>query len=406
MRSFAVVAVFCLISYTTGAPQFRESPRSISDGPIVRNGNQGSSIKTAFGTFPITFSNGLTEQDRALYLPIMKALLKVMETNRPAPEDVNTLLILTRDLLKKVPKGQSIPTLGFGSAFSQFGLDGIKNMGLPETGDIIINIGNQPHIKTSFGAFPLSDVSLMTEEERERFLPATRTFLSILEKDNADPNDINLLLEQSQKLGSFIPESGVKNVAAQPLEAFPAVPTRNAGINTFVGTFPLSNTNGLTPDLRATYLPIMTALLKVMEEDKPAPEDINTLLILTRELIEKIPEGGDSKLGLGSSFGGIDGFTEVLPKTGDLIVYIRDKPYIRTQWGSFPLSENNLMTREERDQFLPVTRTFKSVLEKDNVDIAEISQLLEQSKGLANLVPDNLLGRLGGGLGLGGLLNG
>ena len=83
----------------------------------------------------------------------MKALLKVMETKTPAPEDVNTLLILTRDLLKKVPKGQAIPTLGFGSAFGQFGLEGVENMGLPETGDIIVNIGNEAHIKTIFGRY-------------------------------------------------------------------------------------------------------------------------------------------------------------------------------------------------------------------------------------------------------------
>ena len=74
--------------------------------------------------------------------------------------------------------------------------------------------------------------------------------------------------------------------------------------------------------------------------------------------------------------------------------------------GTFPLSENNLMTEEERAQFLPATRTFKSVLEKEDVDIDELSQLLDQSQELANLIPDNLIGRLGGGLGLGGLLNG
>ena len=78
-----------------------------------------------------------------------------METKTPAPEDVNTLLILTRDLLKKVPKGQAIPTLGFGSAFGQFGLEGVENMGLPETGDIIVNIGNEAHIKTIFGRYTL-----------------------------------------------------------------------------------------------------------------------------------------------------------------------------------------------------------------------------------------------------------
>ena len=55
----------------------------------------------------------------------MKALLNVMEQKKPAPEDINTLLMLTRDLLKKIPEGQSLPSLGFGAAFGGFGLEGI-----------------------------------------------------------------------------------------------------------------------------------------------------------------------------------------------------------------------------------------------------------------------------------------
>ena len=73
--------------------------------------------------------------------------------------------------------------------------------------------------------------------------------------------------------------------------------------------------------------------------------------------------------------------------------------------GTFPLSETNLLTAEEREQFLPATRTFASVLGKENVDPEEISLLLEQSRELSTLIPDNLIGRLGGGLGLGGLLS-
>ena len=45
-----MVALFCLISYTAGAPQFRETPRRISGGPVVKDvENQGPSIQTAFG---------------------------------------------------------------------------------------------------------------------------------------------------------------------------------------------------------------------------------------------------------------------------------------------------------------------------------------------------------------------
>ena len=71
--------------------------------------------------------NGLTLEQRDQYLPVMKALLNVMEQKKPASEDINTLLILTRDLLKKIPEGQSLPSLGFGAGFGGFGLEGIKN---------------------------------------------------------------------------------------------------------------------------------------------------------------------------------------------------------------------------------------------------------------------------------------
>ena len=46
----------------------------------------------------------MTPQQRAQYLPVMKALLKVMETKYPAAQDINTLMVLTRDLSAQVPK--------------------------------------------------------------------------------------------------------------------------------------------------------------------------------------------------------------------------------------------------------------------------------------------------------------
>ena len=46
----------------------------------------------------------------------------------------------------------------------------------------------------------------MTDEERERFLPVTRTFVKVLENDNATPEEINLLLEQSSELSNLIPD--------------------------------------------------------------------------------------------------------------------------------------------------------------------------------------------------------
>ena len=80
----------------------------------------------------------MTEKERNQYLPVMKALLKVMETRTPAPWDVNTLLIHTRDLMKDVPEGgKGLPT--FVNRFNAI------KMGLPDEGDIIIYIQGVPH---------------------------------------------------------------------------------------------------------------------------------------------------------------------------------------------------------------------------------------------------------------------
>merc|ERR1712109_335954 len=76
----------------------------------------------------------------------------------------------------------------------------LSDFGIPET---------WAHIETQFGAFPLSEVSLMTDEERQRFLPATRTFISVLEKDTIDPSELtnlipdNLLSQFSGGLGGL-----------------------------------------------------------------------------------------------------------------------------------------------------------------------------------------------------------
>merc|ERR1712039_1102406 len=103
--------------------------------------------------------NIMSAQERARFLPVMKALLKVMKTKTAAPSDVNK------------------------------------------------NIGGQPHIMTNFGAFPLSDVSLMTDAERQQFLPSVETFISVLEKDNLDASEMNTLLAQSRELTNLIPSN-------------------------------------------------------------------------------------------------------------------------------------------------------------------------------------------------------
>ena len=80
----------------------------------------------------------------------MKALLKVMESNRPSIQDINTLMVLTRELNKKVPKGQNL--LG---NFGNFGIGNLESMGLPAYGDIITNVNGVPNIRTEFGNYHL-----------------------------------------------------------------------------------------------------------------------------------------------------------------------------------------------------------------------------------------------------------
>ena len=116
-----------------------------------------ASVANAAPQLPNVASQGISADQRAIYLPVMRALLKVMEAgNKPTPQDINTLFIATRELNEKVPQDTNLLG-GFGSngAFGGFDISGLKNMGLPSTGDIVINVDGVPHVKTTFGMFML-----------------------------------------------------------------------------------------------------------------------------------------------------------------------------------------------------------------------------------------------------------
>merc|ERR1712242_374338 len=73
-------------------------PNNFNSGVNTFNLNpsrSSNSIETGFGSIP---NQRITPDQRATYLPVMKALLKVMETNRPAVQDINNLMVLTREL--------------------------------------------------------------------------------------------------------------------------------------------------------------------------------------------------------------------------------------------------------------------------------------------------------------------
>ena len=52
----------------------------------------------------------------------------------------------------------------------------------------------------------MSDVSLMTDKERERFLPVTKNVIRVLEKNIIDENEINELIAQGENLQEYLPE--------------------------------------------------------------------------------------------------------------------------------------------------------------------------------------------------------
>merc|ERR1712193_237561 len=321
-----------------------------------------------------------------------------------------------------------------------FGLNSIEGMGLPESGDVIKMQDGVPHIITQFGVFPLSDTSLMTAEERQQFLPAARTFTSVLKKDTIDPSELNLLLEQSRELTTKLAESNASgNSGAGIFGGFGAtsvagvagstagagnigrsasvggsnvgnkftdfllpesgdhiinVPGQGPSFNTKIGKFPIGK-NIMSAQERQRFLPVMKALLKVMETNQPAPADVNDLLVKTRNLQKYVPEGSVDF----GSFANLEGIESMgIPETGDVIRTIGGQPHIMTTFGAFPLSDVSLMTDEERQQFLPATRSFIKVLEKDNLDAAEMNTLLAQSRELTNLIPGNLLTQFSGGL--------
>ena len=47
----------------------------------------------------------------------------------------------------------------------------------------------------------------MTDEERARFLPAVRTFTSVLQKDYVDPEEMKILMAEAKKLQALLPKT-------------------------------------------------------------------------------------------------------------------------------------------------------------------------------------------------------
>ena len=52
----------------------------------------------------------------------------------------------------------------------------------------------------------MSNINLMTKEERERFLPVTKNVIRVFEKSFIDENEINELIVQGETLQDLLPK--------------------------------------------------------------------------------------------------------------------------------------------------------------------------------------------------------
>jgi len=212
MQVITFLAFMSLIASVFGAPQNTKyfGRKTVYDALSSFGGapDEYAEVQKSFGS-----RNRLPNDQKAQYFIIMKALLKVMESSNPSPNDINTLMVLTRDLVKRIPEGSIKLPFNFGS-------NDIGNMGLPETGDIIVNIRGVPHIVTEMGSFPLSAVSLLSEEEKDQYIPTIRTFKRVLDdslaNDGPDPKDINLLVYKCKEFSKLFPQSPCTKMNLNP----------------------------------------------------------------------------------------------------------------------------------------------------------------------------------------------
>ena len=95
----------------------------------------------------LSIPKGSTPDQAATYLPVMKAFLRVMESAQPSTPEVNSLLVQIRDLNQKVPKEQNLMK----DLFGKLGLDNLENIGLPASGDILVDVNGVRSVNTNWG---------------------------------------------------------------------------------------------------------------------------------------------------------------------------------------------------------------------------------------------------------------
>ena len=91
---------------------------------------------------------------------------------------------------------------------------------------------------------------------------------------------VDSLRKLTAQLKTFLPATG--NVVTD----VNGVPT----INTKFGAFPLQRNTLIPADVRAQFLPVFKALVSVFENEELDPQAANTLLSISRDLTNKLPE--------------------------------------------------------------------------------------------------------------------
>ena len=64
--------------------------------------------------------------------------------------------------------------------------------------------------------------------------------------------------------------------------------------------------------------------------------------------------------------------------------------------GVFPLTSTSLMTPEQKEEFLPIVRTFTGILEKGSANAKEANALLTEANKLTTLLPANVRNSISG----------
>ena len=73
-----------------------------ANGPVVESG----AVKTQYGNIPI--QHRMSKAERQTIIPVAEALLAVLKQDKLNDKDVEKLLVLSRDLATKIPKGYNM----------------------------------------------------------------------------------------------------------------------------------------------------------------------------------------------------------------------------------------------------------------------------------------------------------